>query len=113
MKEPCRADVWKVTTTSRCMCFMVAIVLCSSISWREIKIEMLAKRGAGAAAKEWGVIGHYLTEQLGEQVSIVPLTFTGFMDFSDTDRSAFIFSNPWLHVKAKVRKGAKAPVTLK
>ncbi len=89
------------------------IILWSSVSWGEVKIGMLAQRGAETALKEWGGIGAYLSEQLGEKVTIVPLTFTGFMDFCDTDRSALIFTNPWFYVKAKVKKGANALVTVK
>ncbi len=96
---------------------MVIVILSATLSLSsvsaEIKIGMLAQRGAETALKEWGGIETYLTEQLGDKVTIVPLSFTGFMDFCDTDRSAFIFTNPWFYVKAKVKKGAKALVTVK
>jgi two-component system, LuxR family, sensor histidine kinase TtrS len=92
---------------------ILVIMSWSSISWGEVKIGMLAQRGAETALKEWGGIGSHLSERLGEQITIVPLTFTGFMDFCDTDREAFIFTNPWFYVKAKVKKGAKALVTVK
>lgn len=91
----------------------LTVTLPASSGWAEIKIGMLAQRGAEIALKEWGGIASYLSGQLGEDVTIVPLSFTEFMDFCDKDRSAFIFTNPWFYVKAKVRKGAKALVTVK
>jgi two-component system, LuxR family, sensor histidine kinase TtrS len=78
----------------------------------EIKIGMLAQRGAETALKEWGGIEEYLSSQLGEKVTLVPLKFTEFMDFCKTDPSAFIFTNPWFYVRAKVMNGARALVTV-
>lgn len=74
---------------------------------------MLAQRGAETALKEWSGIAAFLSEQLGDNVTIVPLQFSEFMDFCDAERSAFIFTNPWFYVKAKVKKDAKALVTVK
>jgi ABC-type phosphate/phosphonate transport system substrate-binding protein len=55
----------------------------------------------------------YLSEQLGDKVTIVPLSFTDFLDFCDREPSALIFTNPWFYVRAKVLKKAKALVTVK
>ncbi len=98
---------------AKSLLFICLIVALSGTSWGEIKLGMLAQRGAETALKEWGGIATYLSEQLGEQVTIVPLPFSQFMDFCDSDRSAFIFTNPWFYVKAKVKKDAKALVTVK
>lgn len=92
---------------------VAVIILWGSISWGDVKIGMLAQRGPDAALKEWGGIESYLTEQLGEKVTVVPLAFSEFMDFCDANRSEFIFTNPWFYVKAKVKKGANALVTVK
>jgi two-component system, LuxR family, sensor histidine kinase TtrS len=92
---------------------ILIIVFCGASCRGEVKIGMLAQRGTETALNEWGGIGEYLTGQLGEKVTIVPLKFTEFTDFCDTDRSAFVFTNPWFYVKAKVKKGAKALVTVK
>jgi two-component system, LuxR family, sensor histidine kinase TtrS len=78
----------------------------------EIKIGMLAQRGPETALKEWGPLGAYLSEQLGDKVTIVPLSFAGVLDFCDREPSAFIFVNPWFYVRAKVLKKAKALVTV-
>lgn len=89
------------------------VILWGGVSWGEIKLGMLAQRGADTALKEWNGMASYLSAQLGEQVTIVPLRFSEFMEFCDANRSAFIFTNPWFYVKAKVKKGAHALVTVK
>jgi ABC-type phosphate/phosphonate transport system substrate-binding protein len=95
------------------ICLICSIILLSGISYAEVKIGMLAQRGAETALKEWSGIAAFLSEQLGDNVTIVPLQFSEFMDFCDAERSAFIFTNPWFYVKAKVKKDAKALVTVK
>jgi twitching motility protein PilJ len=92
---------------------LLLLILPFTNCWGDIQIGMLAQRGPETALKEWGGIGNYLSEQFGEKVTIVPLSFTDFMDFCDANRSAFIFTNPWFFVKAKVKKGAKALATVK
>ncbi|MFZ5865275.1 MAG: phosphate/phosphite/phosphonate ABC transporter substrate-binding protein [Thermodesulfobacteriota bacterium] len=93
----------------------VALVLAMLVSaaQAEIKIGMLAQRGPETALKEWGGIADYLTAKLGEKVVIVPLSFTDFMDFCHNSPNAFIFTNPWFYVRAKVVKGGKALVTVR
>ncbi len=94
-------------------CLIVLMGLSVSAARAEIKIGMLAQRGPETALKEWGPLGEYLSEQLGDKVTIVPLSFTDFLEFCDLEPSAFIFTNPWFYVRAKVLKKAKALVTVK
>jgi ABC-type phosphate/phosphonate transport system substrate-binding protein len=68
--------------------------LSASSGWAEIKIGMLAQRGPETALKEWEPLATYLSEQLGDKVTIVPLSFTDFLGFCDLEPSAFIFTNP-------------------
>jgi two-component system, LuxR family, sensor histidine kinase TtrS len=92
-----------------CLCILVF----AANAFAEVKIGMLAQRGPEIALKEWGPLGEYLSEKLGEKVTIVPLSFTDFMDFVDIQHSGFIFTNPWFFVRAKVLKGARPLVTVK
>jgi ABC-type phosphate/phosphonate transport system substrate-binding protein len=92
---------------------LAVVVLSSTTAFAEIKIGMLAQRGAKTALKEWGGLQKYLTAKLGEKVTVVPLKFTEFMDFCDNEPEGFIFTNPWFYVRAKVLKGARALVTVK
>jgi len=94
--------------------FLIVLVsLGVSAAQAEIKIGMLAQRGPETALKEWEPLATYLSEQLGDKVTIVPLSFTDFLSFCDLEPSAFIFTNPWFYVRAKVLKKSKALVTVK
>ena len=84
------------------LCLIVLVALGVSAAQAEIKIGMLAQRGPETALKEWEPLATYLSEQLGDKVTVVPLTFTDFLDFCDREPSAFIFTNPWFYVRAKV-----------
>ena len=95
------------------MACILLIVLVTAVAQADVKIGMLAQRGPETALQEWGPLGEYLSEKIGEKVTIVPLKFTEFMDFVDQEPSGFIFTNPWFYVRAKVIKHAKALVTVK
>jgi ABC-type phosphate/phosphonate transport system substrate-binding protein len=93
---------------------LVAAFVCSlTDASAEIKIGMLAQRGAETALKEWGGLEQYLSDRMGEKVTIVPLKFTEFMDFCQMEPTALIFTNPWFYVRAKVMNGARALVTVR
>jgi two-component system, LuxR family, sensor histidine kinase TtrS len=91
---------------------IILIGLCGSMAQAEIKLGMLAQRGPETALKEWEPLARYLGDQLGDKVTVVPLTFSKFMDFCDQEPSGFIFTNPWFYIRAKVLKNAKALVTV-
>jgi ABC-type phosphate/phosphonate transport system substrate-binding protein len=93
--------------------FVIAFSLVSTTVTAEIKIGMLAQRGAETALKEWGGLEKYLSDRLGDKVTVVPLKFSEFMDFCRTDPAQFIFTNPWFYVRAKVMYHARALVTVK
>lgn len=92
---------------------MLVVIGFASVAQAEIKIGMLAQRGPDIALKEWGGIGDYLTQRMGDKVTIVPLAFTEVLEFSRNEPSAFIFVNSGFYVRAKVLRGAKALVTAK
>ncbi|MEW6349349.1 MAG: phosphate/phosphite/phosphonate ABC transporter substrate-binding protein [Thermodesulfobacteriota bacterium] len=92
---------------------LICVGLSSAAATAEMKIGMLAQRGPEAAIREWGGLERYLTETLGEKVTLVPLKFSEFMNFPKAEPAAFIFTNPWFFVRAKVRNGAEALVTVK
>ncbi|MBI5252054.1 MAG: phosphate/phosphite/phosphonate ABC transporter substrate-binding protein [Desulfomonile tiedjei] len=92
---------------------ILVAILVTDAAQADVKLGMLAQRGAETALREWGPLGEYLSERIGEKVTIVPLKFTEFMDFPDLEPSGFIFTNPWFYVRAKVLKNAKALVTVK
>ena len=90
---------------------LIMTVLSAFCSWAEVKIGILAQRGKDEAVKEWSGLTEYLSDKVGEKFVLVPLSFTEFRDFYVTEKSGFIFANPWFYVRAKVRRGAHAIVT--
>jgi two-component system, LuxR family, sensor histidine kinase TtrS len=79
----------------------------------EIKIGMLAQRGPEIALKEWSGINDYLTNRMGEKVTVVPLGFTEVLDFCRNEPGSFLFVNSCFYIRAKILRGAKALVTAK
>jgi ABC-type phosphate/phosphonate transport system substrate-binding protein len=78
-----------------------------------IKIGILAQRGPEITLQEWSGIAQYLTRELGEEVQVVPVDFSEVLSFCWREPQAFLVSDSWLYVRAKVLRGAKALVTLK
>ena len=60
---------------------MMLILMGTGLARSEIRIGVLAQRGTEIALKEWGPLGEYLTTELKEQVTIVPVNFTAFRDW--------------------------------
>jgi two-component system, LuxR family, sensor histidine kinase TtrS len=92
---------------------LLVMLCCAAMANAEIKIGMLAQRGPEIALKEWSGIGDYLTDQMGEKVTVVPLEFTDVLEFCRNEPHGFIFGNSGFYVRAKVLRGAKALVTAK
>lgn len=62
-----------------CLSFLLLILFSvsfASSSSAEIKIGVLAKRGANRAISQWEPTAHYLSEKIGEPVVIIPIKFT-------------------------------------
>lgn len=92
---------------------LVLILMGSDTARSEIKIGVLAQRGTEIAVKEWGPLGDYLTKEIGENVTIVPVKFSEFRDWYWVEPKAYIITNSWYYVGAKVKRGARALVTIK
>ncbi len=92
---------------------LIVVLVFASAVHAEIRIGMLAQRGPEIALKEWGGISDYLTDRMGEKVTVVPLRFTEVLDFCRDEPSSFLFVNSCFYIRAKVLRGAKALVTAK
>jgi ABC-type phosphate/phosphonate transport system substrate-binding protein len=92
---------------------MMLILMGTGLARSEIRIGVLAQRGTEIALKEWGPLGEYLTTELKEQVTIVPVNFTAFRDWYSSEPKAYIIANSWFYVRAKVTRKARALVTIK
>jgi two-component system, LuxR family, sensor histidine kinase TtrS len=99
-------------------CFVAGLALlvtlgCAMSAHAEIKIGMLAQRGPEIALSEWSGIADYLTDRMGEKVTVVPLDFMQVLEFCRSEPRGFIFVNSSFYVRGKVLRGAKALVTAK
>ncbi len=94
------------------VCIKVILMLPMTAS-SEIRIGILAQRGVTVALQEWGPLGEYLTKQLGEQVTIVPVKFSEFRDWYWAEPKSYIITNSWFFVRAKVKRNARALATIK
>jgi len=78
----------------------------------EIKVGVLAPRGEDTAYRLWADLGFYLTDQLGEPVTIVPLAPTRSLYFLGGRHLDFLMSNPVQSAIAEEVYGATPVVTL-
>ncbi len=90
-----------------------AVLMLPMTASSEIRIGVLAQRGVTVALQEWGPLGEYLTKQLGEQVTIVPVKFSEFRDWYWAEPKSYIITNSWFFVGAKVKRNARALATIK
>lgn len=90
------------------LCFHISV----EESNAEVKIGVLAKRGAARAMAKWEQTGIYLTKALGEQVIIIPLKFTLIETMVKTGRIDFLLANSSLFVEMKKKYEARAIATM-
>ncbi|MDA8163857.1 MAG: phosphate/phosphite/phosphonate ABC transporter substrate-binding protein [Desulfobacteraceae bacterium] len=70
------------------------LMLAGSPALAEVKIGVLAKRGAPEAMKEWGAMGAYLAGKIGDKVAIVPLKFDAIDPAVKNGTVDFLLANP-------------------
>lgn len=103
----------KILKSIGMVCLAVAVTLCfANTSQADIKIGVLAKRGAAKAMKKWGPTGEYLSAQLGEKVIIIPLKFTAIEPMVKDGKIDFLLANSAFFVEMEKKYNAKAVATL-
>ncbi|MBU8922521.1 MAG: phosphate/phosphite/phosphonate ABC transporter substrate-binding protein, partial [Bacteroidales bacterium] len=78
----------------------------------EVKVGILAKRGAPKCMQKWGAMGAYLTEQIGDKVKIVPLKFEAIEPAVAGGKVDFVLANSAFYVGLEKKMGVKAVATL-
>jgi len=68
---------------------------------KDVKIGVIAPRGALKTMKKWGDIGKYLTAETGNKVQIVPLGASKIVDAVSTGQVQYMFANPVIAVILK------------
>jgi len=74
----------------------------------EIKIGILALRGAPKVMEEWTATGEYLTGKMGEPVIIMPLEFAAIEPMVKDGKVDFVLANSAFFVEIEKLYGAKA-----
>jgi two-component system sensor histidine kinase TtrS len=95
--------------------FCLATFFCISLSMSakaDIKIGVLAKRGAPKCMKQWGATGAYLSEKLGTKVTILPLKFTAIEPVVKDGKIDFLLANSAFYVEMGKKHNVHAVATL-
>ncbi len=78
----------------------------------EVKIGVLAKRGAAKAIQQWGPTAQFLSAELGEKVVIIPLKFTAIAPMVNGKRIDFLLANSAIYVEMEKKYQLKAVATM-
>lgn len=78
----------------------------------DIKIGVLAKRGAPKCMKKWGATGAYLSKKLGTKVTILPLKFTAIEPVVKQGKIDFMLANSAFYVQMEKKYNVSAVSTL-
>ncbi|MEW6594018.1 MAG: phosphate/phosphite/phosphonate ABC transporter substrate-binding protein [Thermodesulfobacteriota bacterium] len=90
----------------------LAVSLTAVSARAEIKLGVLAKRGAPQAMAEWGPTGEYLSGKVGDKVTIVPLKFEAIEPMVKEGKIDFVLANSAFFVGLEDKYKAKAIVTM-
>ncbi len=78
----------------------------------EIRIGILAKRGAAKTMQKWSATAEYLTGMLEEKVVIIPLRFTAIEPMVNAGHLDFLLANSAFFVEMKKKYQVRAVATL-
>jgi len=87
---------------------LVVSVMFAAAAQAEIKIGILALRGAPKVMEEWAATGEYLTGKMGEPVTIMPLEFAAIEPMIKDGKIDFVLANSAFYVEMEKLYGAKA-----
>lgn len=93
----------------------LAVLVCFvglSAQAEDIKIGILAKRGAKTCLDKWSETGTYLSEKTGHDVKIIPLKFTAIEPAVESGQIDFVLANSAFYVELEKKHGVKAVATL-
>ncbi len=79
---------------------------------QNIKIGVLAKRGAGKCMQKWGATGAYLSQKMGTKVVIVPMKFEAIEPAVAGGKVDFVLANSAFYVGLEKKFGVTPVATL-
>lgn len=108
------SKIMKLILKTTFLYFLAILFLHISVEYScaEIKVGILAKRGANRVMAQWGQTGTYLTEILGEQVVIIPIKFTLIEPMVKAGRIDFLLANSAFFVEMEKKHQARAIATM-
>ena len=92
------------------LCMNVAL---SNMVFAQVKVGVMAPRGALKAMKRWGDLGTYLQTSIGNEVTIVPLKPNETIDAVKNGSVDYMLSNPVLAVIMEKKLQSKPLATMK
>ena len=90
-----------------CIALLVSAMFVAAAQ-AEIKIGVMSLRGAPKVMEEWTATGEYLTDKMGEPVTIMPLQFDTIEPMLKNGKIDFLLANSAFFVEVEKLHGAKA-----
>jgi phosphate/phosphite/phosphonate ABC transporter binding protein len=91
---------------------MLTVSFTAVAAQAEIKLGVLAKRGAPQAMAQWGSTAEYLSGKIGDKVTIVPLKFEAIEPMVKEGKVDFVLANSAFFVGLEDKYKARAIVTM-
>jgi two-component system sensor histidine kinase TtrS len=101
----------------KCVLMTALLLFCAAAALpgqadAQVKIGVLAKRGAPLCMQKWGATGQYLSEKIGQPVTIVPLKFEAIEPAVTAGAVDFVLANSAFYVELEKKHGCQAVATL-
>jgi phosphate/phosphite/phosphonate ABC transporter binding protein len=91
---------------------VLAFALMPGTAAAEVKLGVLANRGAPECMKQWGATAAYLSAKIGEQVTVVPLKFEAVEPAIAGGQVDLVLANSSFYVELEKTQGIKAVLTM-
>ena len=91
---------------------LIAVLLFPCTGSARIKIGVLANSGAMTCLDRWSGLGEYLSDELEEDVFILPLDFETIAPVIQAETIDFLLANPYFLVTAQKKQRIRAIATL-
>ncbi len=102
----------KKLTVSSLLVIAILAMSAAGPAQAQVKIGVLAKRGAPKCMQKWGATAQYLSEKLGTPVKIVPLKFEAIKPSVSGGKVDFVLANSAFYVELEKEFDCRAVSTL-
>lgn len=91
---------------------LVSAILLPGVAQAEVKLGVLANRGAPECMKQWGATAAYLSAKVGDKVTIVPLKFEAVEPAVAAGQVDLVLANSAFYAELEKTQGVKAVLTM-